>query len=173
MLSLPVLAVLVITQVGTELVADRIVIANPLTSTIEIFNPSNGEVYSLIDRQRVRPVEGIVTKRFGEPHFPYQPLHTGLDIAGVQGDSIFAFMDGTVTYVGNLSWGYGTYIILDHGDNLTSLYAHLSGVAVAKGDYVRMGTVIGYMGNTGWSTGPHLHFEVKVYGIPVNPEDFI
>jgi murein DD-endopeptidase MepM/ murein hydrolase activator NlpD len=78
-------------------------------------------------------------------------------------------MEGTVTYAGEIFWGYGRHIMIDHGDNITSVYAHLDRIFVYKGQKVYVGDTIGNMGSTGWSTGPHLHFEIRVYGVPVNP----
>jgi murein DD-endopeptidase MepM/ murein hydrolase activator NlpD len=99
-----------------------------------------------------------------------------LDIAnpyGLVGDPITPFMDGEVIYEGEIFWGYGKHIVIDHGDNITSVYAHLDKIYVFKGQQVYIGDTIGTMGNTGWSTGPHLHFEIRLYGIPVNPMVFL
>ena len=82
-------------------------------------------------------------------------------------------MDGTVTYAGEIFWGYGKHIIIDHGDNITSVYAHLNRIAVYEGQEVKVADSIGEMGSTGWSTGPHLHFEIRVYGIPVDPKKIL
>jgi len=106
----------------------------------------------------------------------YQLFHTGIDIAnpnGYIGDPITPFMDGTVIYEGEIFWGYGKHIIIDHGDNITSVYAHLDKIYVFKGQKVKIGDQIGTMGETGWVTGPHLHFEIRLYGIPVNPRVFL
>jgi murein DD-endopeptidase MepM/ murein hydrolase activator NlpD len=69
--------------------------------------------------------------------------------------------------------GYGKHIIIDHGDSITSVYAHLDRIYIYKDAEVYIGDIIGTMGETGWATGPHLHFEVRVYGIPVNPSTFL
>ena len=103
----------------------------------------------------------------------YQIFHTGIDIANSSGTSITPFMDGQVVYAGEMFWGYGKHIIIDHGDNIRSVYAHLDKIYVFKGQRVVIGDEIGRMGSTGWSTGPHLHFEIRVYGIPVNPRVFL
>jgi len=73
----------------------------------------------------------------------------------------------------SLSWGYGNYVVIDNGNNVTSLYAHLSKIVVTKGQNVQPGDVIGLEGQTGWATGPHVHFETRVFGIPVNPRTFV
>jgi len=69
--------------------------------------------------------------------------------------------------------GYGKHVIIDHGNNISTVYAHLDKVFVYKGQKVKMGDVLGSEGSTGWATGPHLHFEIRVYGIPVNPKVFL
>ena len=88
-------------------------------------------------------------------------------------DPVTPFMEGVVTHVGSLNWGYGYHVIIDHGDNVTSVYGHLSSVKVSEGQSVQPGDIIGKQGSTGWSTGTHLHFETRVYGIPVNPRAFL
>lgn len=174
-LSLPLIAVLVVANTGVQAISDQLVSINLQTQLIEIHDPT-GKVLSTIEAETVLPVQGVVTLEFGEADLPYQPVHTGIDIAnpnGKIGDPVTTFMQGKVTYIGNLSWGYGKHIIIDHGNNITSLYAHLSIVNVTQGQEVYPGDVIGQEGSTGWSTGPHLHFEVRVFGVPVNPRTFI
>jgi murein DD-endopeptidase MepM/ murein hydrolase activator NlpD len=122
------------------------------------------------------PVKGIVTLEFGESDLPYQPLHTGIDIAnpeGKIGDPIVPFMPGTVIYAGEIFWGFGKYIMINNGDNITSIYAHLSAIYVYQGEKVTLGQIMGEEGTTGWSTGPHLHFQININGIPVNPRTFL
>ena len=82
-------------------------------------------------------------------------------------------MQGKVVYAGEIFWGYGKHIIIDHGDKITSLYGHLDKIYVFEGQEVKVEDEIGKMGSTGWSTGPHLHLEARVYGIPVNPRTFL
>jgi len=82
-------------------------------------------------------------------------------------------MDGTVTYAGEIFWGYGKHVIIDHGNNVTTIYAHLNKIYVYKGQKMTTSDVIGGQGKTGWATGVHLHFETRVYGIPVNPRVFL
>ena len=107
-------------------------------------------------------------------------FHTGVDItgSGVHGAPVVAANTGTVVHTktcpyNGYKYGYGTYIIVDHGGGITTLYAHLSGIDVKVGDIVVMGQQIGRVGNTGWSTGAHLHFEVRVDGKAVNPIGYI
>jgi murein DD-endopeptidase MepM/ murein hydrolase activator NlpD len=113
---------------------------------------------------------------FGQSDLPYQPIHTGMDIASPNhkvGDPVVAFMAGTVIHADIISWGFGRHVEIDNGHHITSIYAHLDSLTVTKGQEVKAGTVIGTRGSTGWSTGPHLHFQINVYGIPVNPRTFL
>lgn len=80
-----------------------------------------------------------------------------------------AAKSGQVQVAGWSSFGYGFHVVLDHGGGLETLYAHMSRIAVRAGEWVEAGEVIGYVGSTGWSTGPHLHFEVRVNGVARNP----
>lgn len=172
LLSLPVLAVLTITNVGIEAVSNLLVKVNESTNTIQLNYP-NGDPYKEISINTVWPTTGVITNEFGSNNLPYQVLHTGIDIAGSRGDPITPFMSGKVIYAGSISWGYGKHVIVDHGDNITAIYAHLSQINVGEGQNVKPGDVIGLEGSTGWSTGNHLHFEVKVFGVPVEPRVFL
>ena len=121
------------------------------------------------------PTAGRVASGFGQrlhPILGYYRMHSGLDIGGAQGAPIWAAHDGIVQLAG-WNGGYGNTVILAHGDNTTSLYAHMSSFAVGTGEYVVAGQVIGYVGSTGLSTGPHLHFEVRLGGSPVNPRPYL
>jgi murein DD-endopeptidase MepM/ murein hydrolase activator NlpD len=107
--------------------------------------------------------------------YDYSPtLHPGIDIAGAEGNAVFATDSGVVVYAGWSQYGYGYLIVLDHGTGWQSAYAHLSAVNVGCGESVAQGKVIGAVGNTGNSTGAHLHFELRseIYG-KVNPWDFV
>ncbi|MGI8420309.1 MAG: M23 family metallopeptidase [Candidatus Levyibacteriota bacterium] len=172
-LLLPVLAVATFTNTGFNVISNKLATVTVNNHTIQIRNPSTGVVTKEITTPTEWPANGVVTLEFGESDLPYQPFHTGIDIAGKIGDPITAFMDGKVIYAGEINWGYGKHIIIDNGNNITSLYGHLSSINVAKGDDVHAGQVIGYEGQTGWATGPHLHFQVNVFGIPVNPLTFL
>ncbi len=116
------------------------------------------------------PVEGVITGRFGmwrgrrhRGHY-----HAGVDIAAPKGTSIVAPLEGTVTFVGRKG-GYGLTVLIDHGKGVSTLYAHQSQVMISEGDTVKKGQVISKVGNSGRSTGPHLHYEVRFEGRAVNP----
>ena len=174
-LSVPIIAVVVLTHTGLEIVSDALVQINPATKAIQLFYP-NGQLFKEIKLQVSWPVRGVVTQGFGEPEPPFYLFHTGIDIAnpnGKIGDPVTPAMKGKVTYAVEIFWGFGRHIIIDHGDNISTVYGHLEQIYVKAGDEVAPGKVIGTEGNTGWSTGPHLHFQVNVFGIPVNPRVFI
>jgi murein DD-endopeptidase MepM/ murein hydrolase activator NlpD len=117
------------------------------------------------------PVVGRITGHFGERLDPFSgegAFHSGLDIASHYGDAIRATADGEVTEVGRRT-GYGRLVVIDHGFGVTTWYGHLSGFNVQAGMHVKAGDVIGYEGDSGRSTGPHLHYEVRIYNTPVNP----
>ncbi|MBT8192056.1 MAG: peptidoglycan DD-metalloendopeptidase family protein [Acidimicrobiia bacterium] len=129
--------------------------------------PSGGQAPGSI----FRPVPGAISSPFGprvHPILGYTRQHTGLDMNAGAGDQIVAAAGGEVIVAG---WygGYGNAVIIDHGGAMATLYAHQTSVAVSVGNTVRAGQVIGYVGSTGLSTAPHLHFEVRLDGSPVDP----
>ncbi len=99
-------------------------------------------------------------------------VHPAIDIGGSEGNAIYASDSGVVVYAGWSNYGYGNLIVLDHGNGWQTAYAHLSAIYVSCGQSVYQGDVIGALGNTGNSTGPHLHFEMSINGVKVNPLDF-
>jgi murein DD-endopeptidase MepM/ murein hydrolase activator NlpD len=115
------------------------------------------------------PVLGPVTSPFGSR---WGRMHEGIDIGVPSGTPIRAAAAGTVIHAGWLG-GYGNLVVLDHGNGLSTAYAHQSSVASGYGQSVAQGQVIGYVGSTGHSTGPHLHFEVRVNGVPVDPLGYL
>ena len=98
-------------------------------------------------------------------------FHKGIDLAAPEGTPVYACKSGEVLSA-SIDSTYGNFIILQHENNMQSVYAHLSKFAVSEG-YVRSGTVIGYVGTTGLSTGPHLHFEIRTNGKNRNPQDYL
>lgn len=95
-------------------------------------------------------------------------MHTGVDLRAEYGESVGASMSGTVWFAGERS-GYGNLVVVDHGSGIATFYAHLSKIVVAAGEKVDAGQLVGYVGSTGRSTGPHLHYEVRANGRPVDP----
>ena len=118
-----------------------------------------------------RPIRGgVTTSNYGAR---WESFHKGIDIAGNVGDDVMAAIDGEVTYSSFNDGGYGNLIMLKHENDMVTYYAHLSSIHVNVGDKVKKGDIIGAVGNTGFSTGPHLHFELRVNGNPVNPATYI
>lgn len=121
------------------------------------------------------PVSGRITSPFGwrqHPIFQTRKFHSGLDIAVPTGTPVKAAADGKVIYSGWIS-GYGNTVIIDHGGGLSSLYAHNSRLTVGVGKWVRQGDIIAKAGSTGFSTGPHVHFEVRQNGEPTDPRGWL
>ncbi len=139
---------------------------------------------TILDPIFIKPIMGSITSQFGwryHPIFHSTRFHSGIDIAGINRSPIKASNSGKVIHAG---WygGYGKAVIISHGimtegrykgRKISTLYGHMSRVAVEPGNYVKKGQIIGYEGSTGYSTGPHVHFEVRVNGKPVNPLEFI
>lgn len=123
----------------------------------------------------VWPTSGHITSGYGyrtHPIYGSRRMHTGLDISGSYGQAIVAANGGLVISAYCSAGGYGCRVVIDHGGGVGSLYAHQSQFAVAEGQVVSPGQVIGYVGSTGASTGPHLHFEIRVNGSPVDPRQY-
>ena len=121
------------------------------------------------------PAEGEITSPFGwrvHPIFGTQRLHTGIDIGADYGDAIRA-ADGGVVIHADWMGGYGNAVIIDHGNGISTLYAHNSQLLVDEGQTVAKGQTVARFGSTGYSTGPHLHFEVRQNGSPVNPLNYL
>jgi murein DD-endopeptidase MepM/ murein hydrolase activator NlpD len=121
------------------------------------------------------PVEGIITGSFGERTDPFNgegAFHCGVDISAQYGQAVVAPADGVVEYA-DFQGGYGREIVIQHGHGLTTRYGHLSNFAVVTGQHVHRGDTIGYVGLSGRSTGPHLHYEVRINDTPVNPHKYL
>ncbi len=121
------------------------------------------------------PVEGQITASFGERIDPFNgegAFHSGVDISSLVGSPVIAPADGAVTFADFLG-GYGRAIMIDHGHGITTRYGHLSSFAVTAGQYIHRGDTIGYVGSSGRSTGPHLHYEVRINETPVNPYKYL
>ncbi|MBQ7124267.1 MAG: peptidoglycan DD-metalloendopeptidase family protein [Oscillospiraceae bacterium] len=148
---------------------------------LEIYRSLNSSNTEYVGGEMMWPVPGYskISSYYGW-RFNNTDFHTGIDItgSGVHGAKVVAANTGTVVFTktcpyNGYAYGYGTYIIVDHGGGISTLYAHLSNITVQKGDIVVMGEQIGNVGNTGWSTGAHLHFEVRTDGSAVNPISYI
>ncbi len=121
------------------------------------------------------PIHGEITTMFGVPELPYQAIHTGLDISDGKAPGItpvHAYRSGTVITVTSIG-GLGHHMVIDHGNGVTSVYGHLNSFNVTVGQHVTTGYVIGMEGTTGVSTGPHVHFEIRVNGQATDPHQFI
>jgi len=120
-----------------------------------------------------RPTSGWnMSQPFG--HTSFERYHTGIDLTSRSGTTIFASASGRITFTGG-GWGggYGNHIIITHGNGFSTLYGHLSRINVSNGQWVNQGQAIGIMGSTGWSTGVHLHFEIRKNGSPQNPLNYL
>ena len=130
---------------------------------------------NMADAPALWPVVGPITSSFGEREDPFNgegTFHSGIDISSTFGQPVRAAADGVVVTAG-LASGYGREILVDHGNGIQTLYGHLSGFAVTSGEEVKVGQIIGYVGTSGRSTGPHLHYEVRIRNTPVNPHKYL
>lgn len=119
--------------------------------------------------------KAIITSPFGMRNHPTlgRPVkHNGIDFGSGRGTEIYAASNGKVV-LAEFNSSFGNYIVIEHKDGQSTAYAHLDRLSVSKGDVVSKGQIIGYSGSTGRSTGPHLHYEVRTNGVPVNPKDYL
>jgi murein DD-endopeptidase MepM/ murein hydrolase activator NlpD len=167
-----------------------------VTNSIDTFNALRGEAMSgrisralesgltsdfagdwteLADAPSLWPVEGRVASSFGERQDPINgegAFHSGIDIDAPYGTPVRASGEGDVSGA-QMGSGYGLEVVLNHGHDLLTVYGHLSAVAVFAGEHILRGQVIGYVGQSGRATGPHLHYEVRVHNVPVNPHKYL
>jgi murein DD-endopeptidase MepM/ murein hydrolase activator NlpD len=135
----------------------------------------SGDWTELADAPSMWPIEGRVASSFGEREDPINgegAFHSGLDIDAPWGTPVRAAADGSVSDA-SMGAGYGREVVLSHGHEVETVYGHLSSVAVVPGQHVARGQVIGYVGQSGRATGPHLHYEVRVHNVPVNPHKYL
>jgi murein DD-endopeptidase MepM/ murein hydrolase activator NlpD len=135
----------------------------------------SGDWTQLADAPQMWPVEGPVGSGFGQREDPFNgegAFHSGIDIEAPYGAPVRATADGEVSGAA-MGAGYGRAVVLNHGHDVMTLYGHLSAIAVLPGQHVILGQVIGYVGQTGRATGPHLHYEVRVHNVPVNPHKYL
>lgn len=149
---------------------------NQFRSLFSAWQQMDGPRAAAISIPSLRPTDNMaLTSRFGTRSDPFtgrRARHNGIDVPNPTGTPIYATADGTV---GRAQWvgGYGNYVEINHGNEMQTRYGHMSARAVEPGTTVRRGQIIGYVGSTGRSTGPHLHYEVRIAGVPVNPLPFI
>jgi septal ring factor EnvC (AmiA/AmiB activator) len=134
-----------------------------------------GDWTQLADAPSLWPLEGRVGSSFGQREDPINgegAFHSGIDIEAPYGTPVRAAADGDATGA-SMGAGYGRQVVLDHGHDVLTVYGHLSAIAVLPGQRVVRGQVIGYVGQSGRATGPHLHYEVRVHNVPVNPHKYL
>jgi murein DD-endopeptidase MepM/ murein hydrolase activator NlpD len=145
------------------------------TSLTELEKMLESKIEMLAHTPSVWPAMGWVTSGFGFRNNPFTGLtqmHEGIDISNRKGADVNAPADGIVSDIGS-DWAYGKILVLSHGFGMTTRYGHLDKTVVKVGQRVRRGEKIAEIGNTGKTTGPHLHYEVKLNGIPVNPLRYV
>ena len=141
----------------------------------ELFNYLKKKSIKLSCTPSIMPAEGWISSPFGYRRDPFtgrRRFHEGIDISNRAGTPVIAPADGIVVFTGR-EGGYGNLIVISHGYGISTRYGHLKKIFVKPGQKVQRGDIIGEIGNTGRSTGPHLHYEVRIYGKPVNPINYI
>lgn len=142
---------------------------------LELYNSLSEHQSLLAATPSVRPVRGWFTSKFGYRISPFtgRPvMHSGLDIAAAPGQPVYAPADGVVSYAG-YDAGYGKLVSIDHGYGVVTRFGHLSQISVEVGQRVRRRDLVAAVGSTGRSTGPHLHYEVRVNNVPVDPTNYV
>ncbi len=172
---------------NSELIIESATNLDRITKQLYIQSKSFDEVYELaVNKEKmlasipaIQPVSNKELKRMASgygmrmhPIYKYRKMHTGMDFSAIQGTEIYATGEGTVESVKRSRRGYGNHIVIDHGYGYKTLYAHLKEFNVRRGQKVNRGQVIGYVGNTGTSVAPHLHYEVIKDGVKVNPVNY-
>ena len=171
---------------GADDIADDSPLVPTYKESIEQYNFLKSASYSRLNHMYPRawqknvvpslwPVNGKLLSRFGERQDPFSgegAFHTGVDIEAAMGTPVHAAADGVI-YSAEYTSRYGKLVTIDHGNGMRTLYAHLSEFDVIPGQEIRRGEVIGRSGNTGRVTAPHLHFEVRLGGSPVNPYPYL
>ena len=180
LIFLPAVSLVVLAASGTAIVSEALAAVNPVTHLVDIFD-ANGKKVNEIELSTVWPARGYVSDEFGTLSTERMDMglgpHSGIDIANERretGTPITPFMAGKVSIVHTIDDNTcGIYVKVSHGNGITSLYCHMLATDTFKDAEVKPGDVIGYMGSTGASTGPHVHFQIMVYDIPVNPRTFM
>lgn len=173
LISLPILATVGLLSNGVAHASDKIVSVDTTTHKVTVRN-FRGEIVTELTATTAWPIKGVVTQEFGDPNPPYQIAHSGIDIDGGNGSDITVFMAGKVLKTGSFLPGCGSHCVqVDHGFGISSVYAHMSNHFVQVGQDVKPSDVIGKQGEEGWAHGSHLHFEIRVGNLPVNPRLFM
>lgn len=152
---------------------DNYKIQEELKKYLEKLNENNKAINSKVNYGKyLRPAVGPITSKYGKRVHPItkkESFHSGVDIGGNIGDKVVASLSGEVVSAGWYNNVYGNVVIINHGNNIQTFYGHLNKVLVKKGQEVRQGEIIAKMGTTGLSTGPHVHFEIRINGEHVDP----
>jgi murein DD-endopeptidase MepM/ murein hydrolase activator NlpD len=171
---------------GTADIADEGPLVPNYQESIETYNFLKSASYSRLHHEYAHswqknvvpsrwPVNGRLLSRYGDRQDPFSgegEVHAGVDISASTGTPVHAAADGVVDFAEYYS-GYGRMVIIDHGNGTTTRYAHLSRFEVVPGQEIRGGEILGYSGATGKVTAPHLHYEVRLHGSPVNPYPYL
>jgi len=150
-------------------------IEEPISSGDELLYKADKYLNAIRYLPLGKPVIGTISSRFGKRKDPMNhktAFHTGVDIRGNKGERIYATADGVITKSCR-NGGYGNFVVIDHGNGYTTSFAHMQKYMVHKGDKVKRGQLIGLIGNTGRSTGSHLHYEIALNDTPINPYKFM
>jgi murein DD-endopeptidase MepM/ murein hydrolase activator NlpD len=148
---------------------------NQKESFESLFESLENQISEMASTPTIRPTKGIITSTFGYRKSPFTGLrdfHQGLDIGAKIGTPVKSTADGKVIFAGKQG-PLGNLVIIDHGHGLLTRYGHLKKISINRGDIVKRNEIIGEVGNTGRSTGSHLHYEVHLNGVPVNPQKYI
>ena len=159
-----------------DLEVAKITISNTISNTIEQKREEEEKAKGIANVNGIKiavlPVQGTISSRYGVSSRIRVSTHTGLDIAATTGTPINVVSDGTVTFAG-WSGSYGKLVKIDHGNGVETWYAHTSKMYATAGEQVSAGETIAAVGSTGNSTGPHLHFEIRINGKTVNPQNYV
>ena len=159
-----------------DLEVAKTTISNTISNTIEQKREEEEKAKGIANVNGIKiavlPVQGTISSRYGVSSRIRVSTHTGLDIAATTGTPIKVVSDGTVTFAG-WSGSYGKLVKIDHGNGVETWYAHTSKMYVTEGQKVTAGETIAAVGSTGNSTGPHLHFEIRINGKTVNPQNYV
>ena len=162
-------------RIAEEQAAEEAAMAAESAKLASSYTSVSSSSYGIVNGITIQtPLKGsaLITSRYGESSSSRSSTHTGLDLATSLGTSIYSIAEGTVTYA-SYQGSYGNLIIINHGSGVESYYAHCNTINVSVGETVGTETIIGTVGSTGNSTGPHLHLEIRINGTPTNPQNYL